>query len=197
MGLKLNLGCGNDVKKGYLNVDYFVENSLIQKTDLSLFPWPWEDGTVDEILMLDFLEHFPYGDTNAILSEASRILKIGGCAIIQVPDFEHCAYAMLDIGHFLCNVCGNSGRDYVIKDGDKACAECSTPFTQISEAAMNRLFGGQDREGNFHYAAFTANTLAKKLAAHGFGEFELLEKHHQWKNWNFKLKAEKVRNDGW
>jgi len=185
--LKLNLGCGKDLKEGYTNVDLREPCDLQQ--DLSKLPWGWESGSADEILMLDFLEHFPYAKTDQILLECWRVLKPRGSLIIQVPDFEHCALAALDMQRYLCNVCGNSGKDYVIKNNNKHCSNCDTPLHKVAQAALNRLYGGQDYEGNWHYTAFTKELLERKLSEIGFCDFEYLEKHHQWKNWNFKIKA--------
>ena len=86
--MKLNLGCGDDIKEGYLNVDFRKTHPSVQVQDLSKFPWPWADGFADEILMLDFLEHFPYAQTERILFECFRILKDDGEVVIQVPDAE-------------------------------------------------------------------------------------------------------------
>lgn len=193
MTLRLNLGCGLDLKNGYVNVDFIQPCNL--QIDLSEFPWPWKNSSVSEILMLDFLEHFPYLQTNKIISECRRILINNGTLIIQVPDFEHCAMAALDMHHYLCNFCGNSGKNTKIdKDGNRICGKCGVLIDDISFAAIKRLYGGQDRKGNFHYTAFTKNLLKKLLKNNGFEKFELLEKHHQFLNWNFKIKAVK-QND--
>lgn len=189
--MKLNLGCGKDYKDGYVNVDLRspcdVEHNLLQT------PWPWEDSSCNEILMLDFLEHLPYKKTDDVLYESWRVLKMGCPLIIQVPDFEHCANAAMDTHSFLCNVCGTSGKDYVIdNEGEKRCSKCNTNIYDISLAAIHRLFGGQDYEGNWHFNAFPKGLLEKRLSRLGFNHFEYLEKHHQWKNWNYKIRAIKI-----
>ena len=149
--------------------------------------------------MLDLLEHFHYNITDSILFEVFRILKPGGHVDIQVPDFEHCALAALGLHQYLCNVCGNSGRNYEIKDEGRVCSQCKTPLHKVAEAAIMRLYGGQDHEGNFHYNAFTKDMLSRKLMMVGFKDegMSFLEKHHQWKNWNFKIRAVKIDDDTW
>jgi hypothetical protein len=183
--VKLNLGCGRDVKQGYVNVD-INDGPGITKVDLSKFPWPWADGCASEVLMYDFLEHFPYVDTKVILRELRRILSSSGKAEIQVPDFEQCALAMLGDYGFLCNSCGN-----YITLGKGDCDQCGQKFHAIAEAAMNRLYGGQNYVGNWHFTAFTETTLRKKLKDAGFMVLEMLEKDHQRKNWNMKFLVKK------
>jgi len=191
---KLNLGCGNNTINGYINVD--LRDPCDLKIDLSQFPWPWESNSVDEILMFDFLEHFSYRVTDTMLQEVWRVLKVGAHVDVQVPDFEHCALAAMDMHQFLCNFCGNSGKNYEFdRNGDKICT-CGKYIYEISEAGIKRLYGGQDYEGNWHFNAFTKVMLERKLKNSGFGNFVYLEQHHQWKNWNFKVRAVKQK-DAW
>lgn len=186
--MKLNLGCGSDIRKDYINVDAFAPNSDL-KVDLSVLPWPWREETVDSILMLDFLEHFEYNKTTSILNEVWRILKFNGTVEIQVPDFEHCAKAAMGICPFLCNSCG---YEFTENANIFNCPNCNEKMLNIINAAIHRLYGGQDRIGNYHYTAFTKNLLALQLHDVGLDVIGLLEEEHQHKNWNFKIIAKKI-----
>lgn len=194
--MKLNLGCGPDIREGYVNVDFKGSDNRVLNMDLSHFPWDFEDNSVDEILMLDILEHFPYKITESILNECWRVMKVGARIEIQVPDFEHCAFAAMGIGDYLCNVCGAPGKQAITTENEKRCLKCGTPLHEIVEAAMNRLYGGQNVEGNFHYNAFTKDSLAFKLKKVGFKDMKFLEKHLQFINWNFKISGVKTE-DAW
>ena len=86
--MKLNLGCSDRLKPGYVNVDSF-EPLLpqfpvfeFQQVDLSQ-PWPWLNSSVEEIVADDIIEHLP----NKILTmnEIHRVLVPGGKAHIFVP----------------------------------------------------------------------------------------------------------------
>lgn len=178
--LKLNLGCGSDLREGYVNVDARKLHASIVQADLSIFPWPFENNCADEILMLDFLEHFPYASTNKILLEAHRVLCENGKLIIQVPDADQLANAITQSGFYLCN-----DHPTIVKDG--ACCECGKDADTISDIAMKRLFGGQDYQGNFHFTCFTRRMLQKKCLSSGFIFEKDLEIEHQTHNWNFKL----------
>lgn len=185
--MRLNLGCGSDVKEGYTNVD-FREVAGVTKVDLSIFPWPFKDESADEILMFDFLEHFEYRKTKPILEEVWRVLKPNAFVDIQVPDFESCANAILGREPFNCNTCG-------YKTPRGKCPKCGQEDFLLIESAMRRLYGGQDYPGNYHYYSFTKDYLEYILSSVGFGDFTYLEEEHQWLNWNFKVRA--VKKDAW
>lgn len=98
--MKLNLGCSDDFKSGYLNVDsypdpkytYGVTNLSVQylQADLNQ-PWPWEDSSIDEIYAHDVFEHLRCGfDPECapkiwVMNEAHRVLKPGGLLDMTVP----------------------------------------------------------------------------------------------------------------
>jgi len=81
--VKLNLGCCGDIRPGWINVDNFDHAGVDVVHDLNTLPWPWEDGSVDEIYIAHTLEHL--WDTLASLLELHRILKVGGVLEIRVP----------------------------------------------------------------------------------------------------------------
>ena len=102
--MKLNLGCGTDIRKGYVNVD---DGSMwadilpdgLMINDLNNFPWPFKSNSVDEVLMWHVLEHLP--NTAMVLKEVKRILKHGGKFWGQVPygnshdgrtHWQHCRF---------------------------------------------------------------------------------------------------------
>jgi hypothetical protein len=54
--LRLHLGCNRHPKPGYVNVDIEVFPGVDVVADLEK-PWPWKDGTFDEIVCADLPEH--------------------------------------------------------------------------------------------------------------------------------------------
>ena len=54
---KLNLGCGGDYKKGWVNLDYRSNIKTDVKWNLEKFPYPFKPNTFDEILLKSVLEH--------------------------------------------------------------------------------------------------------------------------------------------
>lgn len=83
--LRLDLGCGLKVKKGFVGVDLYVGP---KKIDLFEFPWPWEDNSVDEINCEHFIEHMPRGLWVPFVDEMHRIMKPGAKATIVHPNLK-------------------------------------------------------------------------------------------------------------
>ncbi len=85
--MKLNLGCGFAIKKGYTNVDYIKNKGVDIVHDLNSFPYPFKDNSADEIYMSDVLEHLE--DHLAVLKECRRIIKPSGVIRLQLPHFSY------------------------------------------------------------------------------------------------------------
>jgi len=83
--VKLNVGCGNDIKEGYVNIDHIALDGVDVVHDLNVLPLPFESDSVDEILCLDVLEHIDY---IPLLQDFHRILKKGGKIIVRTPHFS-------------------------------------------------------------------------------------------------------------
>lgn len=199
--MRLNLGCGSDVRAGYVNVDFRSLPGVDRVVDLSDFPWPFQSGSAEEVLMLDFLEHFPYSSTHVILMECYRVLGPGGKLVIQVPDAAILGAVLCSRGTFQCNRCGKwmrgeTERDPGLPDGvdgyDRECPRCRQPVKELLEAAVRRMFGGQDYPGNFHHVCFTFNSLIEKAADCGLRLDAVEEEQHQAANWSLRCRFEKA-----
>ena len=55
--VRLQLGCGNDPKPGWINHDLVQLEGVDIVHDLHDRPWPWADNSIDEIWAKDVLEH--------------------------------------------------------------------------------------------------------------------------------------------
>lgn len=93
----LNLGCGFNKKLGFINVDKFDNCEPDIQWDLDVFPYPWEDNSIDLIEIFHTLEHIK--DWYSAFVEMSRILKVGGLLLIRVPD-ESDPHAMAFRDHY-------------------------------------------------------------------------------------------------
>lgn len=81
---KLNLGCGLDTKEEYVNLDIFERPGVDVVYDVTSLPLPFEEGSFDEILCNDILEHVDYVP---LLQDLHRILAPGGILHVRVPHF--------------------------------------------------------------------------------------------------------------
>lgn len=85
--LKLNIGSGRRRLPGFLNVDNNENAGDVGVVhDLDSFPWPFEDSSVQEIVMDHALEHLE--DTISVILELYRICANGATVTIRTPHFS-------------------------------------------------------------------------------------------------------------
>ena len=89
--IKINIGCGFDIKHDFLNYDLIPLDPKVIKLDLEEAKLPHASNSVEKILAKDVLEHIK--DLSGVMNEFYRVLKPGGKLIVRVPHFTyHCAY---------------------------------------------------------------------------------------------------------
>ncbi len=93
---KLNLGCGDNLLEGYVNIDKYDKAADVRLDITNLDPYA--DKSVDEIVAYQVIEHVPYNESNQMFREMHRVLKPGGFAIVETPDIEYVARAILKEG---------------------------------------------------------------------------------------------------
>lgn len=86
--IRLNLGCGDKILEGYVNVDVVSERAgkppdiICDIRNLEKF----SDNYADEVLAVHVVEHFWRWEVGAILKEWVRVLKPGGKMILECPN---------------------------------------------------------------------------------------------------------------
>lgn len=90
--VKLNLGSGNTLVTGYVNID---DDHPAADVRADMRRLPYADGAVDEIYCSHALEHLPRGDIAATLTEWRRVLRAGGKLGLVVPNLDWVAAAWL------------------------------------------------------------------------------------------------------
>ncbi|MFA5723355.1 MAG: methyltransferase domain-containing protein [Candidatus Pacearchaeota archaeon] len=93
---KLNLGCGKDIKEGYVNLDSVKLNGVDVVFDINKPRLPFKNNTFDEIYCSHVLEHVI--DLPKTMNELKRICKTNGKIIIRVPHFS-CGVSYRDPTH--------------------------------------------------------------------------------------------------
>lgn len=86
--MKLNIGAGQTTLPGYEPWD--IANGR------QAYPLNVPDGSVEAIYASHILEHFPHGQTVAVLKDWTRALAPGGLLQVAVPDFEVIARRFLN-----------------------------------------------------------------------------------------------------
>jgi SAM-dependent methyltransferase len=84
---KLNIGCGKDIKNGYINLDIRELPGGDVVWDITKTPYPFEENSIDLIEMHHVLEHLE--NPIKVLEEFWRICKPKGKIIISVPHWSH------------------------------------------------------------------------------------------------------------
>ena len=140
---KLNLGCGQDIKQGYVNADIRKLNGVDIVVDMEK-PLPFQNEEFDEVLMKDSMEHVSWRNIEQLINEVHRILKKGGKLIIQCPDLEEIAKQVILNPDFKFNEL----------EGYKAISFW--------------VYGEQNYPENTHKSGFTKPALRKLLESHGF-----------------------------
>ena len=112
-GLRLHLGCGADIKPGWVNIDLSpsvpleaaeatpIDDTLVLCYDLRL-GLPFDEGSSAYVYTSHFLEHLDYRDGVSLLSDCHRVLGKGGTFRAAMPTFRDAfgAYLRNDMGYF-------------------------------------------------------------------------------------------------
>ena len=92
--MKLHLGCGPNIKEGYVNVDAFVDDPRVVKADITNLPYA--DNSVDEILSEHVFEHVGFAEEERLFRECYRVLRPGGLLVVETPDMEWLCRAFMN-----------------------------------------------------------------------------------------------------
>ena len=138
-GKNILLGGGTLLRDGWLNWDLYVKNADI-KHDLTSFPYPLKDNSVDHLEATNIFEHL--ADWKHTLLECHRILKPGGKLLIQVPHygsvymwshFDHkAAFSLFSFDSFAAN----SGDYFVEGACNDAMLHKTKKFAKVTRYLM-------------------------------------------------------------
>lgn len=167
--VKLNLGSGIVVKKGFINVDLYDPDDLKNHTGIctnsiwekgakyiqaDIRKLPFEDDYADIVEMFEVLEHMPFRDIVPTLKEVRRVMKKGGKLLMHTPNFDGLMKDWLNIITLPFNI-----DDYI--------------------NVMETIYGNQLAGGEFHHAALNPQFMNWCLVEAGFtdGNLFIVPKH--------------------
>jgi len=84
-GIRLHVGSGREYTEGMINIDLVDPNADI-KCDAGTLPF--NDNKVAQIISIDTIEHISRDEVLPVFREWYRVIKIGGTAIVIVPDIK-------------------------------------------------------------------------------------------------------------
>ena len=85
--VRLNVGCGDDIREGFLNIDPFADGTDLRMEAGHL---GFASQSVDEIFSSHMLEHLSKHEVMGVLVEWRRVLRPTGKLEIIVPDLPWC-----------------------------------------------------------------------------------------------------------
>lgn len=135
---KLHLGCGDDYREGFINVDFFNKRLADKNWKLNDLKLP--DGSCERIESYAVMEHLNYAEFYECLEECHRVLVPGGTLIFEIPEFEEY------MRHWLA-------QDYQ---------------TRWSFEWFSPIWGGQWNDGQYHKAGYSFERVKEILGEIGF-----------------------------
>ena len=176
--LKLNVGCGMDLREGYLNIDLQdidARGYRFIKTDCGNLSF-LGDKSVSEIYAKGLIEHIHPAKLGEYLYEWQRVLEVGGILILIYPDFDKIVSQ-----YELCRE-GGKYRDYLL-------------FLRLVYATLNPSTQSLVRSDP-HRNLITTAFLTPLLESEGYEIVEIRSfGSTQEKLYTSKLTARKVRLD--
>jgi len=125
----LHIACGDVYLEGFENLDiegrvirhgeenpnlatlatYYADRiigkkreTIVDKQFKVLDKWNYKNNSVDTIVLICALEHFPLKEAKQIVAEAYRVLKVGGRFLIDIPDIKKQVELHIDSDPELC-----------------------------------------------------------------------------------------------
>lgn len=154
--IKLNLGCRRDIKTGYVNIDIEEYPNVVIMDVRKL---QYSDLSVDEIYAKDILEHFSWRETEPILNEWNRVLKVGGDITIITPDIS-----------LLFRNYNNRPVGWNRDQGNKLYGD-----PDWLDIVVMHMVGHQDSQYNYHFILFDRVSISMVLKKTGFDILDINE----------------------
>jgi len=139
--IKLNLGCGPDIKDGYVNIDTCPINDKVIKMDIMNLEYP--ELSIDEIYARDVIEHMSIEQGKKCIANWSKICKPNAKLFIQTICWDTILQA------YYANIWDIETVNYMLFAGDN-------------------WVDGNSRPEDFHKSVYNVKLLSSILTANNF-----------------------------
>ena len=85
--MKLNIGCGTDIREEYINIDKYPHDERVVRCDINIEPLPFKTESVSEIICHQTIEHL--NNPEFAINEMQRVLKKGGKLSVSIPTYSY------------------------------------------------------------------------------------------------------------
>jgi len=153
--MRLNLGCGRDIREGWVNLDIREGEGVDVVHDLDKLPLPFENDSFGEVYASHVFEHVLRWEN--LLKEIHRVMRPGGMLTIRVPyGLDPTAYHIRTftewtLDNFLVEITHEGG--YSLEDEEKL-------FRCVSKRYRRQLFGKYTWHLN-HYLKLNLPTYSR------------------------------------
>lgn len=177
---KIDLACGNNKKEGYFGVDIVNVPGVDLVHDLNVYPYPFEDNSVEKINCSHYMEHIKHDD---VLLEIKNILN-------KTNSFGEFKNKVLSLEKPLDGVIKFINEVYrILKPGGKITITC--PYAMHSRAFGDPTHARYIHDISFYYFNKEWRDL-NKLAHYGIdADFDI--KFSYFIDESLTLKSEEVR----
>lgn len=132
---KINLGCGYDIRKDFLNVDLHERHGPDLVADITNLPM-LPSGHFTEVVAQDVLEHLERHKVQGALNEWARLTAPEGLMYVRVPSLEHMFKMLFH--------------------------PANRPADEAAKI-VHLMYGTQAYTGDYHLSGFTAAILEQHL----------------------------------
>jgi len=165
--MNLNIGCGNDYRKDYVNIDgsdVYKVDKIINLNEESLLDH-FEKESVDHILCKSVLEHYFRWEACNLLKDFFALLKEGGAALISVPDTEYVINMKGSVDEKIIKLYGGQNLPVGMQAGAKNKKVYFNPVTEESRKKHPEFF--------CHKYGWTPKSLSGVMKHIGFSQVSI------------------------
>lgn len=153
MGIKLNLGCGNTILQGYINVDanHVTGDDHVEEDVIDFMQYKTDASSISEVRADHLCEHLPFDKEQDFFYQAYRVLEPGGRLEVFVPDLNEICR--------LFYMARDNKFQWYKQGANKHFFGGGYDTGRKWSFLVASLFGNQDGEGQFHHNGYTEEKL--------------------------------------